>query len=135
MGQNELASSHPTGGSKIDTTPKTLSLEHKDALLVLGYVFFQHHQRDRALVLFEALNVLFPKDTHISLSLAYAYLLNGHYARALKLAELCDRDIKTTIDGKTSPGMFIKIRALWALDRQEEARQQFQIYINGPRFL
>jgi tetratricopeptide (TPR) repeat protein len=129
MGQDGLATTHPTRRSKIECSHNTLSLDHKDALSVLGYVFFQHHQSDKALILFKALNVLFPQDTHIRLSLAYAYLINGGYARALELAEHSDTESKTV------PGALIKIRALWALNRKDEARQQFQNGMNGQRLL
>lgn len=133
MDQNELTSTHQTGELKIDTTQKTLSAKHKEALLLLGYMFFQHHQRDKALVWFEALDVLFPKDRHIKLSLAYAHLINGHYARALELVDHGGSDTEITIIGRISPEVFIKIRALWALNRPKEARQQFQACLNKQR--
>lgn len=116
---------------KTDVTQHGLSIDHRDALLVLGHVFFQHHQSDKALMLFEALHLLFPKDIHVRLSLAYAHLINGHYGRALELAEQCHGGKETMFNKKTSSRTLIKICALWALSRKDEARQQFQNFING----
>jgi tetratricopeptide (TPR) repeat protein len=129
VGQDNLSDAHLAPEVKL--THSVLSMDHKDALLVLGHMFFQHRQSDKALILFEALQVLFPEDFHVRLSLAYAYLINGRYADALELAARCERDTGTMFKGKASPKALIEICALWALHRKDEARQQFQTLTNG----
>ncbi len=131
MAQENPSTAYPA--CETDIAHHGLSVDHRDALLVLGHMFFQHRQSDKALVLFETLYVLFPKDTHVRLCLAYAHLINGRYDRALELAEHCDSDMQIASDGKTLPKTLIEIRALWALHRKDEARQQFQTFINGQR--
>ncbi|MBK8508153.1 MAG: tetratricopeptide repeat protein [Candidatus Competibacteraceae bacterium] len=60
--------------------------DHKDMLSVLGHFFLEHGQTDKALVLLDALQALFPEDPDIAKSLSYACLQAGRYQEALDAA-------------------------------------------------
>lgn len=48
--------------------------KHKDALLILGYVYVLNHKFKKAKVLLEGIQVMFPEDADIAKMLAYVYL-------------------------------------------------------------
>lgn len=131
MGKNNLpADDH--GQKPVQLSPKvkaSLSQDHKEVLCVLGYTFIQHQQGGKACSLFAALAVLFPQDIHIKLSLSYAYLMTECPAQALETVSRCLQLLTSNAD--STAAKLIKIQALWALDRKDEARQLLHSYCNG----
>jgi hypothetical protein len=74
----------------------------------------------RAATIYTALSTLDPTDVYALKCLAYALLLSGQHGRALTIAEAClsldlDRDDAELVG-------LVRGRALWHLDRREEAR-------------
>lgn len=92
----------------------------KETLTLLAHLYLEHFKYEKALTLLKALNLLFPDDLQIILSLAYAYLKNYDYQSALRLSELC---LKKVISEKSKTAAnIIKSKALWGLGKEEAAR-------------
>lgn len=101
----------------------------RQLLNLLGYFFLRHGQTAKALVLLRAGGRLFPDDTAISRTLAYAELASGHPAEALAAI---DRFGKS--GGDVSPGspiQVIRAKALLHLNREAEARDHFRRFIEA----
>lgn len=103
-----------------------LSQDEKDALHVLGYVFIQQRQLDKALIVFEALQVLFDDDHQAVKALAYVYLAAGRYAESLEAA---DRYRQAVTHEGAAPIALVESRSLWALGREDESRGRLRQYI------
>ena len=97
--------------------------EHKDILRVLGHFFLEHGQAGKALVLLEALQAVFPADSGIAGSLSYAYLQTGRYQDAL------DASGRATAEQAGVVGHLLRGKALWGLDRADEARACLARYL------
>lgn len=103
-----------------------LSEDEKDALHVLGYAFIQQRQLDKALIVFEALQVLFDDDHQAAKALAYVYLAAGRFAEALEAA---DRYRQAVTHEGAAPIALVESRSLWALGREDESRVRLRQYI------
>ncbi len=101
--------------------------EHKDALLVLADVYLNQGKTDRTVVLLEALNEVWPRDSQIIKALSFGYLADGRHADALKAVDAYLRF------GALTPGnvaiLLIRSKALWALGRSTEARESMARYM------
>ncbi|MEI2740847.1 MAG: tetratricopeptide repeat protein [Candidatus Competibacter sp.] len=97
--------------------------DHKDMLSVLGHFFLEHGQTDKALVLLDALQALFPEDPDIAKSLSYACLQAGRYQEALDAANrgIAERDAAFI--------HLLRSKALWGLGRADEARACLARYL------
>lgn len=97
--------------------------DHRDILSVLGHFFLEHGQTDKALVLLNALQALFPEDPGIAKSLSYACLQAGRYQEALDAISRA---------GSEQDDIFVPLlrsKALWGLGRAGEARACLARYL------
>jgi|AACY02.18.fsa_nt_gi hypothetical protein len=96
----------------------------KETLALLAYLYIVHFKYDKALNLLKALHILYPDDSDITRTLAYAYLKNDEFSAALRMAEA---SIKEGMDHeKVLAANLIKGKALWGLGKEEAARHTFQ---------
>lgn len=86
-----------------------------DYLSLLGYVLLRSGKHARAVVILEALLALEPQNHWARRTLAYGYLACGEYERSL--AEL---DLLAASSQEHE--LLIRVRALWGLERFDEAR-------------
>ena len=93
----------------------------REFLSLLGFVFLEHGQAEKAVTVFEALHALEPDGAATSQRLAHAYLLAGKHAECLRQADShLDR---FPIDPELDAIRLVRGRALWNLGRQNEARR------------
>jgi tetratricopeptide (TPR) repeat protein len=99
---------------------ETLDREHVISLRVLGFLYLRLGFADRAARLFQALLALSPDDAEAALSLAAALLENGKAEAALNLLEA---PLLAAHSANSANPVFLllKARALWRLQRNEEA--------------
>jgi DNA-binding SARP family transcriptional activator len=103
---------------------ETLDQEHITSLRVLGFLYLRLGFADRAARLFLALLALHPTDAEAGLSLAAALLEHGKAEAALDiLTRLEEPSSPATDSGYSANPVFLllKARALWRLQRNEEA--------------
>jgi len=93
----------------------------REFLSLLGYVFLEHGQGEKAITVFEALQAIDPKDVATSRRLAFAYLLAGRYADCLRHGDAHMDNFPT--DPEIDAVRIARGRALWNLGRQNEARR------------
>jgi tetratricopeptide (TPR) repeat protein len=96
---------------------ETLDREQIISLRVLGFLYLRLGFADRAARLFQALLVLLPEDVEATLSLSAALLENGNAEAALNLLEAP----LLAADPADPIRLLLKARALWRLQRNEEA--------------
>ncbi|MCP3877894.1 MAG: hypothetical protein GY701_05795 [Sulfitobacter sp.] len=101
--------------------------EHKDALLVLADVYLNQGKTGRTVVLLEALNEVWPRDSQIIKALSFGYLVDGRHADALKAADAYLRFGALTSQNVAI--LLIRSKALWALGRVTEARESIAHYM------
>ena len=93
----------------------------RDFLSLLGYVFLEHGQGEKAVTVFDALLALDPKDAATSRRLALAYLTADRHADCLRH---CDAHMdRFPVDPEIDAVRLTRGRALWNLGRQNEARR------------
>lgn len=93
---------------------------HKELLSVLGYLYLQNGNQEKAFTIFAALCELFPEDVKLGLCLGYIQVLRGDYSSAVRRA---DRFLGSeTGPEETAMGLIIRGRALWGIGRRKEAR-------------
>ncbi len=105
-----------------------LSSEQKEVLYVLSYTFIQHNQPFKAVVLLEALAVLFPDDLMIAKALSYGYLKTQRFDDALALIERLWSQVAP--DERTLLAL-LQAQALWGLERMDEVPHYLQ-YLVSP---
>jgi tetratricopeptide (TPR) repeat protein len=93
----------------------------RDFLGLLGFVFLEHGQAEKAVAVFEALSALAPDDAAASQRLGFAYLLGRRHAEALRHAEAHLDRFPT--DPDLDAVRRLRGRALWHLGRPNEARR------------
>jgi tetratricopeptide (TPR) repeat protein len=93
----------------------------KEFLTILGYFFLQNNKAEKALIIFRALQELFPDDPYLMKAGSYACLVNGEHEDALHLAERWLRE--GPVDRMNEIGYLLKSKALWGLGRENEARE------------
>ena len=96
-------------------------------MTVLGYFYLQNGKFDKALILFKALNELFPDDPYLMKSLSYAFLVNGEYENALHLTERLLQDAPTRREDDV--GYLLRSKSLWGLGREDEARDLLKQFL------
>jgi tetratricopeptide (TPR) repeat protein len=111
-----------------------LGREHIVSLKVLGFLYLRLGFFDRATRLFRALSALLPEDAEAALSLAAALLENGDAAEALSLLDapsLADDPAGLAASGNRAGPAFLllKARALWRLQKNEEALAVMDRYL------
>ncbi|MDR0379734.1 MAG: hypothetical protein LBI62_07325 [Candidatus Accumulibacter sp.] len=97
---------------------ENLDREHVVSLKVLGFLYLRLGFADRAARLFRALLALSPEDAEATLSLAAALLENGSAEAALNLLEAPHL---ATTHSADPVFLLLKARALWRLQKNEEA--------------
>lgn len=101
-----------------------LDREHIISLRVLGFLYLRLGFADRAARLFRALLALLPEDAEATLSLVVALLENGDAEAALDL-------LAAPFDDSANPILLLlKARALWRLQRNEEAFRVMDRYLS-----
>ncbi len=98
----------------------SLTLQQREILSVLGFLFLEHDRPDRAAILYGALVQSYPDNGYFLKCLAYALLRDEEFDRALAAAEaglgmgLSAGDVDFL--------QLVRGRALWNLGQREEAR-------------
>ena len=100
-----------------------LKEEQKEFLTLLGFLYLRYGKWEKARVLFEALQLLYPADPYFARSLSYAYLNLEEYRSALKQAEKLLETARDMGVDEAETACFLKSRALWGLGDQEKARK------------
>jgi type III secretion protein Y len=109
-----------------------LSAQSENAMRLLhslGYLYGQHGQTKRALVLQLIAARLAPNDTGILRSLAYTFLMDGAPDRALAVIER----LRGMEDGDHPALDLLKSRALWEAGNEIEARRVFRDFVERRR--
>ncbi|MDR2450585.1 MAG: hypothetical protein LBE85_02185 [Candidatus Accumulibacter sp.] len=102
---------------------ENLDREHLISLRVLGFLYLRLGFADRAARLFQALLALLPEDGEATLSLVAALLENDNAEAALNLLEapLSAAESANSTGSADPVRLLLKARALWRLQRNEEA--------------
>jgi len=108
-----------------------LTDEHKAALGVLADVYIEQRQEEKAIILLEALRVVFPEDVAVLKALSFAMLRAGRYGDSLEAVEAFLR-LRPAV-GESAPILLIRSRALLGLGRGNEARDSHQEYLGVTR--
>lgn len=106
---------------------------HKEALLVLSYLYLQNLKFDKASHLLTALKKLHPEDLYIRKLLALAHLHNQNPSSALQEAEACltaDASPESKLSSQT-----IMAKALWKLGEEEQSNTLLQSIIQQKQLL
>lgn len=106
-----------------------MSPEQREYLALLAWLYLQHGETDKAIVLLRAGARLAPDDIQILKMLAYAELTIGDAGSALASVERHAR--AGGDDHAASPIQLIRARALLALGRGIEARECFRRFIEA----
>jgi thioredoxin-like negative regulator of GroEL len=108
---------------------ETLDREQTISLRVLGFLYLRLGFSDRAARLFRALFSFMPDDAEIARSLAAALLENGEAEETLKLLEA--PPLRATVHSPADDPilLLLKARALWRLQRNEEAFLVMDTYL------
>ena len=61
---------------------------NKEAVLLLAQLYIVHDKEEKATVLLEGLQELFPRDEYVARALAWLYYLAGKYKQSLEQIEL-----------------------------------------------
>ena len=102
--------------------------QHHDAMLLLADVYLEQAQNDKARVLLDGLAVLWPGDADVLKALAYACL---HCGRAHEALAAADAFIQLgPLTPANAPILLIRSRALWGLERVDEARAGVQHFFD-----
>lgn len=104
-----------------------MNTDTAELLHSLGYLYTQHGQSQRGLVLLLIAARIAPNDVGILRTLAYAFIGNGYGERALGVI-----DRLAALDPENSPTLqLLKSRALWAAGDKVEARRCFREYVEA----
>ncbi|ODS93672.1 MAG: hypothetical protein ABS45_01505 [Comamonas sp. SCN 65-56] len=91
---------------------------------LLGYIYLEHNQPDKAAVLLAARNLLAPDDAGTLLRLALAQLRSGKPARALDTL-----DQRALLGALDAPFHLARAQALHALQRNKEAGSAMRAWL------
>ena len=89
-----------------------------DYLSLLGYLLLRHGKTSRAISILEALLALQPGNLWARRTLAYAFLEDGRHEQCLQ-----ELDLVAASGTTEASDQLLRSRALWALNRQQEARE------------
>lgn len=89
----------------------------KEYLALQAWSHLHYGRTDDAIILLEGLAVLTPHDGWVRRTLAYACLQNGDFENCLQHLNRCLQSRNSRAD------RLLRIRALWGLERRDEARQ------------
>ncbi|MEJ2044101.1 MAG: hypothetical protein P8X74_14870 [Reinekea sp.] len=104
--------------------------QNLDWLLSMAYIYLQQNHYEKALILLQVAEKITRQDNStdspVIRCLVFAYLKTTRYKEALVL---CDRNLKKQgINQKTAPFLLLRSHALWALERQDDARKSLDRY-------
>jgi len=102
--------------------------QQRDAMLLLADVYLEQAQGDKARVLLDGLAVLWPGDADVLRALAYACLRCGRADEALAAADAFVQ--LGPITPANAPILLIRSRALWGLERLDEAHAGLRRYFD-----
>jgi tetratricopeptide (TPR) repeat protein len=95
--------------------------DEKEFLALLGYLYLRYGKWGKAVVIFEALQVLSPYEAYVFKALSFAYLQIEEHSKALDQAE---RFLSTVSrNSEREIGQFLRSKALWGLGETERARE------------
>jgi type III secretion protein Y len=98
-------------------------------LHTVGYLYGQHGQTRRAIVILLIAARLAPGNVGVLRTLAYAFLVDGAPQRAIAIM-----DRLRLMEGGDHPALdLLASRALWACGRKIEARAALKQYLLHPR--
>lgn len=92
----------------------------REFLSILGYFMLRNGKAEKAMIIFRALNELFPGDPHLLKSLSYACIMSGEHQKGLHFAEKFLGSASEAED--IEMGTILKSKSLWGLGREAEAR-------------
>ncbi|HSI84739.1 MAG: hypothetical protein ACAI35_15405 [Candidatus Methylacidiphilales bacterium] len=104
----------------------------KEYLLILAHLFLEHEHFEKSRTILVALRELFPADASVARALAYVYHQLGYQDEALAEAEaslemdLPDDSPRSLAVANT--GRLLRSKALWAMGREDEARDALSEY-------
>ena len=112
---------------------ETLEYGQMTSLKVLGAIYLRLGFFERAARLFQALFALAPEDAGIARSLAAALLENGEAEAALErlAAPPLSADSADAAASRDPVLLLLKARALWRLQKNEEAFSVMDAYLAG----
>lgn len=124
-------------------TPTTLPAKQVGVLKVIGFLQLQYGEPAEAVVLFDALHVLFPADQNLALSLALARLRSGDPQSALEVLDDAPgmAAAESSLGTAYVPGsldachQLLRAQALSALGRMTEAARCMRLFIRQRRLL
>jgi tetratricopeptide (TPR) repeat protein len=95
--------------------------DEKEFLTLLGYLYLRYGKWEKAVVIFEALHVLFPDEAYFSKALSFAYIRMEEYRKALDQAEKFLGAVSQ--NGEREIGHCLKSKALLGIGETEKARE------------
>ena len=106
---------------------KRMNENQKSFMYLLSYLYMLNGKWAKSMTLLEALHVFFPQDVKLRKAMACVALHMNEYEKTLRHTEFLIRE--TSVSRDQADGCFMKSRALWALDRREEARSLFDRFL------
>ena len=108
------------------TVRKKLTSDHRDVLRLLAYLMLRQGQARDAVMVLRGMLVLDPTDRHAQRSLIYAYLLLDEPERALEIAASY---VPQPQEPYAATIHLLRARALWRLQRHQEAREALDHFV------
>ena len=103
-----------------------MNKEHLEFIALMGGVFIQYEQFEKARKCYNLLRVLQPEDSRTAMALSYLDFKCGRHEAAVSQA---DRVLAhSTDDEHIAVGHLIKSKALWALNCPEAARENWRAF-------
>ncbi|MEM9280413.1 MAG: hypothetical protein AAGA96_01175 [Verrucomicrobiota bacterium] len=101
---------------------------HRDFLSVMGHLYLVNGKADRAVTVYQCLHAELPDDDLVTLALAFAWLQDGEFSKALDLCEEVASNGRLSVE---PPGLdlFIRAKALWGRGEQQEARRTMKEFL------
>jgi predicted Zn-dependent protease len=104
-----------------DRASALMSDQQRQAVMVLAHLYLENGKATEALSLLQALHLLFPQDGEILCLLAWALLLNGDPATAVRAIDEALASGSTN-ETQYRAALMLKSKALWQTSQPIEAR-------------
>lgn len=101
--------------------------KQRDFLSVLGYNYLKKNKLEKAIIVYKALVLLYPKSSQYAFSLSYLYHQTEQYEKALHYADVF---LKSNPTKKLSLGYYLKARTLQKLGQDDKAKYVASLFLD-----
>ncbi|MCG8530915.1 MAG: tetratricopeptide repeat protein [Desulfovibrionales bacterium] len=99
---------------------------NKEAVLLLAQLYIVHKKEEKATVLLEGLQELFPRDEYVARALAWLYYIAGKYKQSLEQLDLWMRTESAPDPVQARIAALIRSSVLKKLGKSEDAKSAME---------